>query len=150
MSLPDQHLEKLGAVLEKMLLEDENITTRNIIAHLPELFRHPTDIARPPAIRELYIAAKERQQNIRLAAAKLKDSKNTLAAKIETQAKKIASLEADLQLLVASHKAMYAAVGEVGALKAWLAFFEGHQDSLDALTRLKAVPTRCSPKKIKP
>ena len=150
MSLPDQLLKKFGAVLEKMLLDDENITTRNIIAHLPELFRHPTDIARPPAIRELYMAAKERQQNIRRAAAKLKDSKNTLAAKSEAQAKKIASLEADLQLLVASHKAMYAAVGEVGALKAWLAFFERHQDSLDALTRLKAVPTRSSPKNIKP
>ncbi|MBX7531588.1 hypothetical protein K3165_01470 [Qipengyuania sp. 1XM1-15A] len=150
MSLSDQDLEKLGAVLEKMLLEDENITTRNIIARLPKLFRHPTDIARPPAIRELYLAAKERQENIRLAAAKLKDSKNTLAAKIETQAQKIASLEADLQLLVASHKAMYAAVGEMGALKAWLAFFERHQDSLDALTRLQAVPTRTSPKKTKP
>lgn len=143
-------MEKLGAVLEKMLLEDENISTRNIIARLPKLFRHPTDITRPPAIRELYIEAKERQKNIRLAAAKLKDSKNTLAAKIETQAQKIASLEADLQLLVASHKAMYAAVGEIGALKAWLAFFERHQDSLDALTRLKAVPTRSSHKKIKP
>ncbi|SFP09339.1 hypothetical protein [Qipengyuania nanhaisediminis] len=150
MSLSDQDLEKLGAVLEKMLLEDENITTRNIIARLPRLFRHPTDITRPPAIRELYIEAKEGQKNIRLAAAKLKDSKNTLAAKIETQAQKIASLEADLQLLVASHKAMYAAVGEIGALKAWLAFFERHQDSLDALTRLKAVPPMSSPKKIKP
>lgn len=150
MSVPDQLLRKLGAVLEKMLLDDENITTRNIIGHLPEMFRHPTDITRPPGIRELYLSAKERQQNIRRAAAKLKDSKNTLSAKIETQAKKIASLEADLQLLVASHKAMYAAVGEVGALKAWLAFFERHQDSLDALTRLKAVPTRSFPKKIKP
>ena len=149
MSLPDQVLEKLGSVLDNMLLEDENITTRNIIARLPDLFRHPTDITRPPAIREVYMAAKERQQNIRRAAEKLKDSKNTLAAKIEKQAMEIASLEADLQLVVASHKAMYAAVGEVGALKAWLAFFEKHQDSLDALTRLKAVPTRCTPKKIK-
>lgn len=150
MHLPDQLLKTFGAVLEKMLLDDENITTRNIIAHLPEFFRHPTDITRPPAIREPFIEAKERQQKIRRAAAKLKDSKNTLAAKIETQAKKIASLEADLQLLVASHKAMYAAVGEVGALKAWLAFFEEHQDSLDALTRLKAVPARRTPEKIKP
>ena len=147
---PESALEQLKAVLDRMILEDENISLRNIIVRLPELFRHPTDITRHPPLREAYEEAKDRQQVIRLSATKLRDSNHTLAAKIEKQARKIDSLKADLELLVASHKAMYAAVGEVGALKAWLAFFERHQDSLDALTRLKAVPTRASPKKIKP
>ena len=141
-------VERLEETIEQMLLTGQSISTRNIIAHMPDDFRHPTDVTRPEHLRRVYLNAKERQKLIKVAVDRQKSSKASLQAQLARQAAKISALEADIQLLVASHKAVYSAVGEVGGLQAWLRFFETHQAALEGLERLEAIPHPAQPTQI--
>lgn len=51
-------------------------------------------------------------------------------AKLKMQ---IAELEAQVQILTASHKAMIFAVGESGGMEAWKKFYDSYQGSMDRL-----------------
>ena len=72
------------------------------------------------------------------------DSLSALQAKIFKQSMKIEELQKQIEVLVASHRAMYAAVGELGGTKAWLRFFEKHQKAIAVMDFLEARPSNVS------
>ena len=49
-------------------------------------------------------------------------------------------LTRERDILIASHKAMMLAVGELGGMKAWRKFFEGYQEVVDEMQKLGAIP----------
>jgi hypothetical protein len=128
---------RVALVIEEMILADETVTTRAIIRRMPGDFRHPTDITRRPKISECYRAGVERQRLLRTLAEKSsKTSKLALQSTIARLTDEIAGLRRDRDLLLASHRAMLAAIGEMGGWAAWLRFFQNHPD---ALRRLKVL-----------
>ncbi|MBL4539096.1 MAG: hypothetical protein JKP96_10540 [Oceanicaulis sp.] len=54
--------------------------------------------------------------------------------------RKIAKLEDQNALLIASHQAMIMAVGELGGMRAWRRFFEDYQSIVDRLVDCGAIP----------
>jgi hypothetical protein len=54
--------------------------------------------------------------------------------------KRVEEVEARNQLLIASHRAMLSAVGEMGGTRAWLRFFANHPAALASLGEIGALP----------
>src|SRR5690606_18586252 len=61
---------------------------------------------------------------------------------------RIQELEAENALLIASHRAMIMAVGELGGMRARRRFFEAHQASLQKLDELGAIPDSVTPLRV--
>ena len=137
--------ERLQSTINDMLKLDETISLRTIMKRLPDDFPYPNAITRPIVTRELYDAGVAQQKKIRTAAEQFVETRAELQAKIDKQALSIKEQQTQIQILVASHRAMYAAVGELGGTKAWLRFFEKHQTALATLDSLQARPTEVSP-----
>jgi hypothetical protein len=53
----------------------------------------------------------------------------------------IAVLTRQRDILIASHKALILAVGELGGMRAWRRFFDQNQDVVDEMRKLGAMPT---------
>lgn len=133
---------RLRATIDAMLTDDETISTRSIMKRMPEDFRYPTAVSRPPALREIYLAGQLEQKRIRQVAAKNKQSRETLLRQIGHLKDTIQRQEGQICLLVASHCAMISAVGEFGAMPAYLEFFRKHSKALRELEALEALPER--------
>jgi hypothetical protein len=58
---------------------------------------------------------------------------------------RLEEVEARNQLLVASHRAMLSAVGELGGTRAWLRFFANHPQALESLDQMGALPENVLP-----
>jgi hypothetical protein len=127
--------------LEAMLLNDEDITARGLVRHMADVFKHPTDITRPKDRRGVLERFQVRQEELRRVMAKAdKNSKVNLTARIVRQEEEIANLKHQRDLLVASHRAVILAVGELGGMRNWRRFFDGYQSALDTMRDLGALP----------
>ncbi|CAH1701682.1 hypothetical protein BOSEA1005_21381 [Hyphomicrobiales bacterium] len=58
---------------------------------------------------------------------------------------RIKELTEENALLIASHRAMIMAVGEIGGMRAYRRFFEAHQAALSKLADIKAIPDPVTP-----
>jgi len=84
----------------------------------------------------------QRQVEIRAVVAKAdKTSKSSLSSQIARKDQEIETLTAQRDLLIASHRAMILAVGEMGGMKAWRKFFARYQEVVDELRAMGALPS---------
>lgn len=63
-----------------------------------------------------------------------------LAAKVARLTQENEVLKGERDLLVASHKAMLLAVGEMGGMTAWRKFFPAWEETREQLKQLQALP----------
>jgi hypothetical protein len=68
-------------------------------------------------------------------------SRTNLIRKIADLENKNAQLQAQRDTLIASHKAMLLAVGEMGGMAAWHYFFASWQETIDSLKPMGAMPS---------
>lgn len=128
--------QEMIRVLERLLAEDVPITTR-AVARLHPTLKAASSITRNTARSALLAKFQARQAEFRRWRSRTtklsaSDSAATLAAK-DSQ---ISELEANLQLLTASHVAMLRAVGELGGFAKWAHFYESYaavRNKLEAL-----------------
>lgn len=123
-----------------MLADDETISTRSIMTRMPDEFGYPTAVSRPPALRQIYLNGRHEQQRIRAVAAKNKQSRETLLRPIAQLKEAVEKQDGQIHLLVASHCAMISAVGEFGAMPAYLEFFKKQSKAMRELEALDAFP----------
>ncbi|WP_374377731.1 hypothetical protein [Dongia sp.] len=135
-------LQVLEETLEAMLLDNEDISARAVVRRAPEIFKHASDITRHTERSDILARYRQRQDEMRIIMGKAdKQSKANLSAQLLKKNNEIAELTRQRDLLIASHKAMLLAVGQVGGKKAWKAFFETYQEAVDELESMKAMPT---------
>jgi hypothetical protein len=127
-------------ILEKMLANDEDITAR-AVARLHSSIKAASSITRSEARSQLLAQYQERQAEYRKWRGRVgKQSGASTAATLEQKEHRIAELEADVQILTASHLAMLRAVGAMGGFKKWAQFYEQYRDGRDRLADLGAMP----------
>ncbi|MEO3430144.1 hypothetical protein AAFN88_14885 [Pelagibius sp. CAU 1746] len=135
-------LELLEEVLEAMLLDNETVTARGAVRRMDGVLKHASDITRRPERRQMLETYQKKQTELRSVMEKAnKQSKTNLAARITKKEAEIAALTGQRDLLIASHKALILAVGEMGGMKAWQRFFESYRDTMDELRALGAMPS---------
>lgn len=138
---------RLRTVLETMLDQGERISARGVLKHLPDV-RAPSSLTRDPVRRRMLEEFRRLQtaRNAWVERAK-KQSTARLERLLAERDARVADLEHQLQLLVASHRAMVQVVGELGGLPVWKKAFEGYERRFDELKRLRAMapPTRTAP-----
>jgi len=124
-------LQLLNETLDRLLHDGETINFRAVVREMPGVFKHVTDITRNAERRELVEIYLGRQALVRATAEKIdKNSKSNLIYKCANLEQKVAELEKQRDLLIASHRAMILAVGEMGGIAAWRRFFPDYQNSL--------------------
>src|SRR5690606_7399854 len=106
---------RLKATIAEMLEADETISTRNIMRRMPGDFTYPTSVSRPKELRPNYEKAVRHQKQIRAAAKSLsRTTRSEAEARLARRDLPIEELEQQVQLAIASHRARYGAVGEMG------------------------------------
>ena len=60
---------------------------------------------------------------------------------VEVKNAEIDQLQADRQLVIASHRMIILAVAEMGGFSKWKRLFEGYQATIDTLERMEAIPS---------
>ncbi|WP_071872331.1 hypothetical protein [Atopomonas hussainii] len=134
-------LEKLELILKKMLDGNITISARSITRLNDSPFKHASDLTRNPDRRSLVEAYQARQQELRALIEKTdKSSRTNLQARVARLEKENELLKEELELLVASHKAMLLAVGEMGGMAAWRRFFPTWEETRKQLGQLRALP----------
>ena len=127
--------------LEDMICDDETITVRAVIRRLDGILGHPSDITR---ISERNLVVKKyqaRQSELRAIMEKVnKNSKTNLTHELAVKTAEIETLKRQRAMLIASHRAMILAVGEVGGMRAWRRFYENYQSVIDELREMGAMP----------
>ncbi len=131
----------LEEILEAMLTEDVEITTRAVVRQSDGLFRHATDITRNEPRRKLVERYAERQKTIRVAIGRSSGKSRTeLERLVAAKNVEIQQLQDDRQLLIASHRAMILSVVEMGGSSTWKRFFEAYQSIIDRLESMDSLP----------
>lgn len=137
-----QNLTLLEELLEAMLLDNEDITARGVTRRQGSPYNHASDITRIPERRQLLDRYKARQLELRTLKEKSdKQSKTNLLRKIARLEEELLAVEGQRDTLIASHRAMLLAVGEMGGIAAWNRFYSSWQETEDALRRMGALPT---------
>ncbi|NKL79857.1 hypothetical protein [Rhizobium leguminosarum] len=132
----------LEELLEAMIAEDLDITVRAVCRRSDGIFKHATDITRNEARSEKVKSAIAKQETIRTAVNKSsKKSRAELEKLVAVKNAEIAQLQADKELLTASHRKMILAVAQMGGLPIWRQFFERYQEVLDNLDSMGSIPT---------
>lgn len=131
---------RLREILEQMLESGERISARRVLKHLPEV-RAPSSLTRDPVRGGLLQEFRERQAE-RLAWTQRgrKQSFARLEKVLAERDRRIVELQHQVQVLVASHRALVQAVGELGGLPSWRKAFQGYERCLDEIAALGAVP----------
>lgn len=131
----------LEELLEAMIVENEDITVRAVCRRSDRVFKHATDITRNAARHGMVKAAITRQEAIRTAVDRSsKKSRTELEKLVATKNAEIAQLQADKDLLIASHRAMILAVAQMGGFPAWKRFFDPYQSIIDQLEKMGSLP----------
>lgn len=131
----------LEELLEAMIAEDEAITVRAVCRRSDGIFKHATDITRNEARHGKVKEAISRQETIRSAVNRSsKKSRTELEKLVAMKNTEIAQLQADKELLIASHRAMILAVAEMGGFPTWKRFFDRYQSTIDHLEEMRALP----------
>ncbi|MQW64029.1 hypothetical protein GHK33_15705 [Sinorhizobium meliloti] len=131
----------LEELLEAMIAEDEDVTVRAVCRRSDGIFKHATDITRNEARRRTVEAAIKKQETIRTAVNRsTKKSRAELEKLAAAKNAEIEQLQADKELLIASHRAMILSVAEMGGFATWKRFFERYQASIDRLEQMGSLP----------
>jgi hypothetical protein len=128
----------IGKACRELIAQNQKITIRAVaectgVAH--------TTYSRDPKRKSQITRAQEIQQ----LAWTIKSTHRGKAEPHESVAlarlrKRLEEVEARNQLLIASHRAMLSAVGELGGTRAWLRFFANHPAALESLGEMGALP----------
>lgn len=134
---------RIGDVCRELIAEDEKITLRAVASRLGVAH---TTLSRDQARRDQVERARQLQKlavSIRSTQrGHLKESESLPLARANLRVKE---LEQENALLIASHRAMIMAVGEMGGMRAYRRFFETHQEALAKLQEIKAIPETVTP-----
>ncbi|RWK24910.1 hypothetical protein, partial [Mesorhizobium sp.] len=129
----NQVLEEL---LEAMIAEGDAITVRAVCRRSDGLFKHATDITRNEIRRGMVESAVKKQEILRTTVDRAsKISRTGLERLVAMKNAEIAQLQADKELLIASHRAMILSVAEIGGFATWKRFFERYQATVDRLEK---------------
>lgn len=121
-----------------MLERGDRISARGALKHLQDV-RSPSSLTRDPVRRAMVEEFRQRQaEGLAWTRRARKEPVARLDALLAERDRTIAELQHQVQLLVASHRALVHAVGELGGLPAWKKAFEQYEHCLDDLTRLNA------------
>jgi hypothetical protein len=140
LDIPDA---KIGAACRALIAENKKITIRAVaertgVAH--------TTYSRDPRRKAQITKAQEIQR----LAWTIKQTHRGQAAPHESVAlarlrQRLDEVEAHNQLLIASHRAMLSAIGELGGTRAWLRLFATQPDALASLGAIGALPENVIP-----
>ncbi|NKG33555.1 hypothetical protein [Acinetobacter junii] len=120
-------------ILEQLLEQDEDITARTV-AKLHPYFNHASSITRDADRKALVSEYQNKQTLFRKQFSDIKKkSEEHLVKQLVAKDLQIEELTRKVQVLTASHVAMYKAVGEMGGVAAWQRFFSRHQVLLNEL-----------------
>ena len=134
--------QELEAILQRMLNDNTAITARSVIREQDCPFKNASDITRQPARKALLNQYQARQFELRALVEKTdKLSRTNLKAQVARLRQENESLKAERDLLIASHKAMLLAVGEMGGMSAWHKFFPAWEDTRQRLSEMQALPS---------
>ncbi|PIO96161.1 hypothetical protein [Pleomorphomonas carboxyditropha] len=134
-------IQILEELLEAMIAEDEDITVRAVCRRSGGVFKHATDITRNETRHGMVKAAITKQEAIRTAINRSsKKSRTELEKLVASKNAEIGQLQADKELLIASHRAMILAVAEMGGFATWKRFFEQYQSTIDRLEKMSSLP----------
>lgn len=140
--------DRLRHALQQMLDRGERISARGVLRHLSDV-RAPSSLTRDPLRRAILDEYRERQaERLAWSERARKQSIARLESVLAARDRTIADLEHRVQLLVASHRALVQAVGEVGGLPKWKQVFERYESCLNEVAETGAVPrgeTRAGP-----
>jgi hypothetical protein len=133
----DPEMEK---ILDKMLENDEDITARGVIRRHSTL-KAASSITRNQSRSTLLAKYQMRQEEFRGWRKRLaKRSKGGAAMDMADKDIRIAELERQVELLIASHVAMIRAVGELGGFSKWARFYDSYKSLREELTTMGALP----------
>lgn len=133
---------ELETVLKRMLNDNVVITARSVIREQDCPFKNASDITRQPERKALLEQYKTRQSELHALVEKTdKQSRTNLQARVARLTQENETLSAERDLLIASHKAMLLAVGEMGGMAAWRKFFPVWEETRRQLTELQALPS---------
>ncbi|ARU16831.1 hypothetical protein [Croceicoccus marinus] len=134
-------LQILEETLEVMVLENEKITARAVIARMDGVLKHPSDITRNAERGRLFNKYKDRQERVRaLLKSRNGRSAQSLSTEIARLSAEVEVLRSERSLLIASHRVAILAVGELGGASAWLKFFKGYNSAVEHLQEIGAIP----------
>jgi len=134
----DPEMEK---ILQAMLDEDEDVTARGVIRRHSAL-NAASSITRNKNRMEMIERFKARQDEFRGWRKRVaKVSRDTAAMGLADKDIRIAELESQVEILIASHVAMLRAVGELGGFAKWAKFFESYKEVTEKLGKIGAMPT---------
>ncbi|MCK5644988.1 MAG: hypothetical protein KAJ19_29580, partial [Gammaproteobacteria bacterium] len=130
---------RMKVVCEEMINEDVTLTLRAVSRRL---VISASVLSRDETRQSILSDAQNKQQRLRAWHKKLpKQSRAADAKALAAKDTKITELEGQKQLLIASHKAMIMAIGEVGGMRAWKRFFDEYQHVLEELNVMGAIPS---------
>lgn len=133
---------ELETLLQRMLNDNIAITARAVIREQGCPFNHASDITRQPERKALLKQYQARQSELRALVEKTdKQSRTNLQVRLARLTKDNETLKAERDLLIASHKAMLLAVGEMGGMAAWRKFFPAWEETRERLSQLQALPS---------
>lgn len=133
---------ELETVLQRMLNDNVVITARSVIREQDCPFKHASDITRQPERKALLDQYQTRQSELHALLEKTdKQSRTSLQTRVARLRQENETLKAERDLLIASHKAMLLAVGEMGGMAAWRKFFPAWEETWQQLTALQALPS---------
>ncbi|MBA4079200.1 MAG: hypothetical protein C0508_29490 [Cyanobacteria bacterium PR.023] len=136
-----EKLQALESILEQMLHKDIDITARAIVRESDDVFKNASDITRQPSRKAIFVQYRIRQRELRMLVEKTdKESKTNLQVRLARLTQENEELKKAQHLLIASHKAMLLAVGEMGGMAAWLKFFPAWEDTRKRMMELNAMP----------
>ena len=136
---------QLEVVLQDLLERDERISARAVLKALPEL-KAASSITRVPSRNELLLKYKASQEQRRSWVSRAKHkSTASLVRDLAARDAQVAEKDHQIQLLVASHRALIHAAGEVGAMAAYRKLFKGYEACLEELRRLGALTPTAPP-----
>jgi len=129
---------QMKSICDQLIENNETISARKV-SRLLEI--QTTSLTRDPLRLEILNDAKNKQEKLReWLKRQPKQSRKKDAESLAARDLKIENLEEQKQFLIASHKAMIMAVGEIGGMAAWKRFFDGYQEVLDGLESMGAMP----------
>ena len=132
---------ELETILQRMLNNNIAITARSVVREKDSPFKHASDITRQSERKALLNQYQARQSELRALVEKTdKQSRTNLQARVARLTQEIEILQAERDLLIASHKAMLFAVGEMGGMAAWRKFFPAWDETRQKLNQLQALP----------
>ncbi len=130
MALSRENLKVFEARLNRMLVDDINLTARSCVSQ--GLVKNASDITRIPARRELLEKYRFLQQDRRN-----KNKNNHIIKELRADLLKanqeINELKEQKEILLASHRALIAVVGEFGGIKSWKQSFIAYDKAMKFL-----------------